>query len=157
MSVWDTPVAEERLTAGDLAELGRQLEIDPIFRKRFDTDPVAAAEAAGMRELALGLEREIHELVALAERIANDDVYRAELDREPVAALVAAGVPAAAAEPFLQALALPDEVLAKLPEVVAHEYEQPPLKALRQILLLGSAAVVEEIRSARTENPRQIG
>jgi putative modified peptide len=149
MSVRGQPVAEERrLTDGDLAELGRELEIDPIFRQRFDADPVAAAEAAGMRELALGLQREMRELVALAERIANDDVYRAELDTDPVAALVAAGMPAATAEPLLQALAVPDEVLAMLPEVVAHQLEQLPLKARLLILLLGSSAVAEKIRSA---------
>ena len=136
------------LTDRDLAELGRELEVDPIFRQRFDADPVATAEAAGMRELALGLEREIRELVALAERIANDDVYRAELDADPVAALVAAGMPAATAEPLLQALAVPDEVLAMLPEVVAHQHEQLPLKARLLILLLGSAAVAAKIRSA---------
>jgi hypothetical protein len=149
VSVRDQPVAEgRRLTDGDLAELGRELEIDPMFRQRFDADPVAAAEAAGMRELALGLEREMRELVALAERIANDEVYRAELDTDPVAALVAAGMPAATAGPLLQALAVPDEVLAKLPEVVAHQYEQLPLKARLLILLLGSTAVAEKIRSA---------
>jgi putative modified peptide len=136
------------LTDRDLTELGRELEVDPMFRQRFDADPVAAAEAAGMRELALGLEREIRDLVALAERIANDDVYRAELDADPVAALVAAGMPAATAEPLLQALAVPDEVLAMLPEVVAHQHEQLPLKARLLILLLGSAAVAAKIRAA---------
>jgi hypothetical protein len=90
----------------------------------------------------------MRELVALAERIANDDVYRAELDRDPVAALVAAGMPAATAEPLLQALAVPEDVLAKLPEVVAHQYEEPPLEARLLILLLGSTAVAEKIRSA---------
>lgn len=149
MSVRGQPVAaERRLTDSDLAELARELEIDPIFRQRFDADPVAAAEAAGMRELALGLEREMRELVALAERIASGDVYRAELDTDPVAALAAAGMPAATAEPLLQALAVQDEVLAKLPEVVAHQYEQLPLKARLLLLLLGSTAVVEKIRSA---------
>jgi putative modified peptide len=149
MSVRNQPVAEERgLTDRDLAELGRELETDPMFRQRFDADPVAAAEAAGMRELALGLEREMRGLVALAERIANDDVYRAELDTDPVAALVAAGMPAATAEPLLQALAVPDEVLAKLPEVVAHQYEQLPLKARLLILLLGRPAVTKKIRAA---------
>jgi hypothetical protein len=148
-SVRNQPVAEETgLTDRDLAELGRELEIDPMFRKRFDADPVAAAKAAGMRELAVGLEREIRELLALAERIANDDIYRGELDRDPVAALVAAGMPVATAEPLLQALAVPDEVLAKLPEVVAHEYEQLPLKARLLILLLGRPAVTEKIRAA---------
>jgi putative modified peptide len=149
MSVRGQPVAaERRLTDSDLAELARELEIDPIFRQRFDADPVAAAEAAGMRELALGLEREMRELVALAERIASDDVYRAELDTDPVAALAAAGMPAATAEPLLQALAVPDEVFAKLPEVVAHRYEQLPLKARLLILLLGSTAAAETIRAA---------
>jgi hypothetical protein len=38
-------------------------------------------------------------------------------------------------------------VLAKLPEVVAHQHEQPPLKARLLILLLGSSAVAEKIRS----------
>ena len=142
------PLDMSVLTDHDLAELGRELEVDPIFRQRFDADPVAAAEAAGMRELALGLEREIRELVALAKRIANDDVYRAELDAEPVAALVAAGMPAATAEPLLQALAVPDEVLAMLPEVVAHQHEQLPLKARLLILLLGRPAVTDKIRAA---------
>ena len=140
--------AESGLSDGDLAALARELERDRTFRQRFDADPVAAAEAAGMHELASGLEQELRELVALAERIANDDVYRADLHTDPVAALVAAGMPPAAAEPLLQALAVPDIVLAKLPDVVAHQYEQPPRKARLLILLLGSTAVAAKIRSA---------
>jgi hypothetical protein len=144
----DSAAGARRLTDRDLAELGRKLEIDPMFRQRFDADPVVAVEAAGMHELALGLERELRELVALAERIANDDVYRAELDTDPLTALVAAGMPAATAEPLLRALAVPDEVLAKLPDVVAHQYEELPLKARLLILLLGRPAVAEKIRAA---------
>jgi hypothetical protein len=140
--------AETDLTGGDLAELGRMLEIDLTFRQRFDLDPVAAAEAAGMHQLASGLEREMHELIALAEQIANDDVYRADLHTDPVAALVAAGMPTATAEPLLQALAVPEDVLAKLPEVVAHQYEELPIQARLVILLLGSTAFAEKIRSA---------
>jgi hypothetical protein len=147
MSVPERPFAEETLTAGDLADLGLKLETDSMFRRRFDADPVAAAEAAGMHELALGLEREIRELVSLAERIANDDAYRSELVTDPLAALVGAGIPAATAEPLLLALAVPDEVLARLPEVAAHQHEQLPLKARLLILLLGCTAVAEEIRS----------
>jgi putative modified peptide len=147
MSVPEWHFAEETLTDGDLAELGRKLEIDSMFRRSFDGDPVAAAEAAGMHELALRLEWEIRELVALTERIANDDAYRAELATDPVAALVGAGIPAATAEPLLQALAVPDEVRARLPEVVAHKHEQLPLKARLLILLIGSTAVAAEIRS----------
>jgi hypothetical protein len=147
-SVRDSAAEARGLTDRDLAELGRKLEIDPMFRQRFDADPVAAVEAAGMHELALRLEREMRELVALAERIANDDVYRAELDTDPLTALVAAGMPAATAEPLLRALAVPDEVLAKLPDVVAHQSEELPLKARLLILLLGRPAVAEKIRAA---------
>jgi hypothetical protein len=142
------PEADEKMwTDGGLAELGRKLETDPMFRQRFDVDPVGAAEAAGMHELALGLEQEMRELVALAERIANDNVYRAELETNPASALVEAGMPAAIAEPLLQALTVADDVLAKLPEVVAHQYEQLPHKARLLILLLGRPAVVEKIRA----------
>jgi hypothetical protein len=140
--------AESGLTDVHLAQLGHELQIDATFRQRFDLDPVAAVEAAGMRTLAVALEREMRELVALAERIANDVDYRADLHRDPVAALVGAGVPAAAAEPLLEALGMPDDVLAKLPEVVAHQYEEPPHKTRLLLFLLGSTAFAETIRSA---------
>ena len=130
--------AQSGLTEGDhLAELGQKLEIDLMFRQRFDVDPVAAAEGAGMHQVALGLKQEMLGLVALAERIANDDVYRAELHTDPVGALVAAGMSAATADPLLQALAVPEEVLAMLPEVVAHQHDcsscssEPPLSPRR--------------------------
>jgi putative modified peptide len=140
--------AEATLTDGDVAELSRGLELDPTFRQRFDADPVAATEAAGMHGLALQIEREIRELLALAERIASDDAYRTELAEDPLAALVAAGVPEATTEPLLEALALPEEVLAKLPEVAAHQLERLSLKARLLLLLLGSTVVAGEIRSA---------
>jgi hypothetical protein len=143
----DSVAEASGLTDRDLAELGRKLEIDSVFGQRFDADPVAAVEAAGMHELASGLEREMRELVALAERIANDDVYRAELDADPVTALVAGGLPAATAEPLLRALAMPDETLAKLPDVVAHQSEELPLRARLLTLLLGRPAVAEKIRA----------
>src|SRR5207253_1791692 len=44
------PFRTMTLTDRDLEELGRKLERDPSFRKRFDADPAAAAEAAGMQE-----------------------------------------------------------------------------------------------------------
>ena len=138
--------AETRLTDGDLVVLRHALD-DPLFRQHFDRDPIAAAQAAELHDLALRLAGEMRELVALAERIALDDVYRAELDANPQEALVAAGMPATTAEPLLQALAVPDDVLAKLPDVVAHQHEPPPLKARLIITLLESAAVVEAIRS----------
>ena len=61
------------LTETQLSELGDALERDPAFRRSFDIDPVAAAEAAGWSDLARGLEREMRGLVALAERIAADE------------------------------------------------------------------------------------
>jgi hypothetical protein len=135
------------LTNRDLAELGRKLESDPIFRQRFDSDPVAAAEETGMQELALRLGREMRALVALAERIANDHAYRTQLAADPVAALLTADMPEATIEPFLRTLEVPDETLARLPEVVAHQYEQLPRSARLLLLLLGTSAVVERIRS----------
>jgi hypothetical protein len=133
----------------ELAELGRKLESDPRLRERFASDPVAAAHAAGMPNVALGLERELRELVALAERIANDSAYRAELDADPVVTLLAAGVPAATAEPLLRAIGVENQTLAKLPEVVAHQYEPLPRKARLLTLLLGSAAIVDTIGAGR--------
>ena len=147
LDVRERPVAEQMLTDGDLAELRQKLEIDPMFRQLFDADPVAATEAAEMHELAVGLEREMRELVALAERIAHDDAYRVELTADPLAALATAGMPAAIAGPLLQTLAVPDEVVAKLPDVVAHQHEQLSLKARLLVLLLDSAAIIEKLRS----------
>ena len=135
------------LTDHDLAQLERKLESDASFRDRFDADPVAAAEAIGMQQLARALEHEIRGLVALAERIANDSDYRATLEADPGTALRADGVPASTAEPFLRAVAIGDEAVAKLPEVVAHEYEPVSNTARLRILLLGSTAVVRAIRS----------
>jgi putative modified peptide len=136
------------LTNGDLARLRRELNHDPMFRRRFDADPVAAAEDAGMPELAVGLEHEIRELVALAERVAYDDVFRAKLEADPVPALDSAGMPKAAAEQLLNMLDVPDEVLARMPEVVAHHQQDLPLRAHLLILLLGSTAVTEKIHVA---------
>ena len=135
------------LTDLDVATLGRKLESDPIFRQRFDSDPVAASEELGMRGLAMRLEREMRELVALAERVANDEGFRGELDMDPEAALVAAGMPGGTAEPLLRALDVSDEVLAKLPEVVAHQHEYVPQRSRLLILLLGTSAVAERLRA----------
>jgi putative modified peptide len=138
------------LTDEDLAELARKLEVDASFRELFDLDPVRAAEAAGMRRLAAQLRREILELVALAERIAQDDAYRAELAEDPLTALAAAGVPAETAEPLFRALAVPDDWLAKVPDVVAHRHRRMPLRARLVIILLSSSAVGAGLRSAAT-------
>ena len=142
-----TPV-RKLLTNGDVARLHRALEADPMFRRRFDVDPVAAAEDAGLPDLAMALAQEIRELVALAQRVAYDDVFRARLEQDPVAALGAAGMPEAATEKLLNALDVPDEVLARVPEVVAHHQQELPLRAHLLVLLLGSTAVTEKTRAA---------
>jgi hypothetical protein len=135
------------LTDHDLATLGRKLESDPIFRQRFDSDPVAASEEIGMHALALRLEREMRELVALAERLANDPVFRRELDTDPLAALIAAGMPGETAEPLLHVLDASEEVLAKLPEVVAHQLEHVPQRTRLLTLVLGTSAVADRLRA----------
>ncbi len=145
----DTPTpARKLLTNDDVARLRRALEVDPMFRRRFDVDPVAAAEDAGLPDLAMALEQEIRELVALAQRVTYDDAFRAKLEEDPVAALGAAGMPEAAAEKLLNALDVPDEVLARMPEVVAHHQQELPLRAHLLILLLGSTAVTEKTHIA---------
>jgi hypothetical protein len=136
------------LTARDVEELGRRLERDPSFRQQFDADPVAAVNAAAMHELGLRLQRDIQELVTLAERVARDDAYRADLAADPLGVLVAAGMPAESAEPLLQALALPTEVPALLPDVEAHVRGERPLDERLLLLLLSSKTVVEELRAA---------
>jgi hypothetical protein len=73
--------------------------------------------------------------------------YRAMLEADPLTALHAEGMPASTAEPLLRALAVGDEATAKLPEVVAHDYEPLPQAARLRILLLGSTAVVDAIRA----------
>lgn len=134
------------LTETQLAELGHALERDPAFRRSFDTDPVAAAEAAGWSDLARGLEREMRGLVALAERIAADESFRAELGRDPRRVLVASGVPSAIAEPLRQALEGSDAG-SMVSDVVAHQHEQLPLTPSLISLLLRSSAFAEHIRN----------
>ena len=85
------PLGSAPLTDRDVEELGRKLEQDASFRRKFDVDPVAAAKAAGMRELGARLEYEIGELIALAGRVARDANRRDELVGalgDPAAALV---------------------------------------------------------------------
>jgi hypothetical protein len=136
------------LTDNELARLRRALELDPLFRRRFDADPVAAAEAAGMRDVAAGLEQELRELVAFAERIARDSDLRAELETDPVAALAAAGFPDAATGSLLIVFDIQGEAQAMLPEVVAHHHQQPPPRGQVLIILLGSAGVTDKIQRA---------
>jgi hypothetical protein len=135
------------LTDADVAQLAQLLEREAGFRARFDADPIAAAETAGMQALAAQLKREMRELVSLAERIASDDTYRRELDEDPQAVLVAAGIPRETTEPVLRAFALPDEVLDKVPDFVAHRDEKLSLKARLVMMLVGTSALNEAVRA----------
>jgi hypothetical protein len=141
----EIPVAP-LLSDSDVAELAGKLDTDEGFRKRFDADPVAATEFAGMSELSAQLRREMHELVAFAERITSDGAYREQLAADPYTALIAAGMPGEAAEPLLRAFDLPEDVLEKV-EVSAHRQEGLSLKARLVMLLLGTSAVNEAVRA----------
>ena len=134
------------LTETQLAELGHALDRDPAFRRSFDTDPVAAAEAAGWSDLARGLEREMRGLVALAERIAADESFRAELEGDPRRVLVAAGIPSASTEPLREALE-GSVAGSMVSDVVAHQHEHLPLTPRLISLLLRSRAFAEHIRN----------
>jgi hypothetical protein len=134
------------LTDTDVARLARRLEGDADFRKRFDADPVAAAESAGMATIATQLGRELRDLAALAERITNDSAYRTQLEDDPRAAVEEAGIPGETTEPLLRAFALPDAVFDKVPEVSAHSIETLSPAARLVILLLGTTAVNAVIR-----------
>ena len=101
-----------------------------------------------MPDVAVGLEQEIRELVALAERVAYDDAFRDQSGGGPSGALDAAGMPEAAAEQLLDALDVPDEVRASMSEVVAHHQQELPLKAHLLILLLRNTSVTERMRTA---------
>jgi hypothetical protein len=139
--------AQTRLTDAVLVRLGRALETDTLFRARFNADPVAAAEAAGMDDVASALAHELRQLVRLAERVAADEAYRAELEAAPAATLAAAGIPLEGAQQFVEALELRD-ASSKLPEVVAHQHHSVSLEARLALLLLQSSAAIESIRKA---------
>ena len=141
-----------RLTDADLKWLSEEMERDPDFRRRFDADPVAATKAAGRHELALGLERELGDLVALAERIATDEAYRFKLRADPVGAIAETGLPEATAEQIVRSLALSDDVLDRLPEVVAHAQERLSLRERALIVLLGRPAVAQRLRDVAARN-----
>ena len=134
------PLTSALLSDRDLAELGRRLEVDPSFRRDFDADPVAAADRAGMREIGVRLQRELRELVALAERVAGDEVRRAEL----MAALGDESAPVAGAKPVLELLA----VASTGADVEAHGVDKPGATESLLLLLLTSPSVADELRAA---------
>jgi hypothetical protein len=132
------PLTSALLSDRDLAELGRKLEQDLSFRRDFDADPIAAAEAAGMQEVAVRLERELRELVALAEEVANNDARRAEL----LASLRDESAPVAGAKPLLELLAVGSDVEAHV------LVDKPTADESLLLLLLTSPGVADELRAA---------
>jgi hypothetical protein len=138
---------ESLLTEADLLELRLALESDSLFRQQFDADPIAAAKDAGNLRLALGLEREMRELIAFAERIATDSTFNIQFEADPATTLAASGMPMATHEPLLRALDVSDDALARLPEVVAHRHEQSSVRAGLVLLLLGTTAAAQELRA----------
>jgi hypothetical protein len=127
------PLKSAPLSEEELDLLGRRLERDPVFRRAFNGDPVAAVRGAGMGDLGSRLEYEIGELIALAERIARDVDRREEL----VGALAAEGTS-------------PDSLYALIyvSDVEAHALQPRPLEQRALLLALSSAAVAEELRAA---------
>jgi hypothetical protein len=97
-------------------------------------------------ELSSQLQRELAGLVALAEQIARDDAYRTELTDDPLSVLAASGYEEATAEPLLRTLAVGDDVLARLPDVVAHQRRRASVRSKLLDLLLDSSAVGEKLR-----------
>jgi hypothetical protein len=53
----------------ELDELERMLEADPTFSKSFDTDPVAATQAAGLKDLSARLEQELQEFLSETQEV----------------------------------------------------------------------------------------
>jgi hypothetical protein len=137
-----------RLTDRDLELLTSRLAEDALFREQFDADPVAAARAAGLRDLAVVLAAEVHELIALAEQIATDESYRAELGADPIATLSSAGIPVESSEQLLEALGVGEDVHARVPEVVAHVQLEQPIRARLVNLLLGTTSVASKLHAA---------
>jgi hypothetical protein len=127
------PLRSAPLSEDELETIAGRLERDPVFRRQFDDDPVAAAKAAGMRDLGLRLEYEIGELIALAERVARDAERREEL----VGALAAEGMPP---ESLLDLIYVSD--------FEAHALQPRSLEQQAQLLALSSAAVAAELRNA---------
>jgi hypothetical protein len=126
------PLRTVTLTDRDVEELGAKLDRDESFRRAFDSDPVAAVQAAGMGELASRLAYEIGELVALAGQVARDASRGYELD-------TALSAGETEREAVLQ--------LISGSEVEAHALRPGPLEERALLLALTSAAVTDELRA----------
>ena len=127
------PLRSAPLSAEDLDTLSRKLERDSTFRREFDTDPVAAVNAAGMGDLGSRLEYEIGELIVLAEHVARD----ADRFEELAAALAGEGT---SPESLYELIYVSD--------VEAHALQPRPLERQALLLALRSTAVADELRAA---------
>lgn len=126
------PLRSAPLSEEELEKLSSRLERDPVFRREFDADPVAATKAVGMRDLGLRLEYEIGELIALAERVARDVERREEL------------VGALSADETRPEFLLD---LIYVSDVEAHTFQPRSLEQQALLLALSSSALARELRA----------
>jgi hypothetical protein len=126
------PLKSAPLSEQELVKLTARLERDPVFRRAFDSDPIAAVRSAGMSDLGSRLEYEIGELIALAEHVARDAERREEL----VGALAAEGV---SAESLYELMYVSD--------FEPHMLQPRSLEQQALLLALSSAAVADELRA----------
>jgi hypothetical protein len=126
------PLKSAPLSEQELVKLTARLERDPVFRRAFDSDPIAAVRSAGMSDLGSRLEYEIGELIVLAEHVARDAERREEL----VGALAAEGV---SAESLYELMYVSD--------VEPHMFQPRSLEQQALLLALSSAAVADELRA----------
>jgi hypothetical protein len=126
------PLRSAPLSGEELEKLTARLERDPVFRRAFDDDPIAAVRSAGMSDLGSRLEYEIGELIVLAEHVARDAERREDL----VGALAAEGV---SAESLYDVMFVSD--------VEAHMLPPRSLEQQALLLALSSTAVADELRA----------
>jgi hypothetical protein len=127
------PLKSAPLSEQELVKLTARLERDPVFRRAFDSDPIAAVRSAGMSDLGSRLEYEIGELIALAEHVARDAERREEL----VGALAAEGV---SAESLYELMYVSD--------FEPHMLQPRSLEQQALLLALSSTAVADELRAS---------
>ena len=105
-------------------------------------------EAAGMHDLAAGLEQEVTRTSRSCRTVARDSVLRAELRETRWRRWLRRASLRLPTTKLLTALDRQAEADALAPEVVAHHHQSPPVRSQLRIILLGSTSVTDKIRSA---------
>ena len=78
-TAWVERAKQIPVAQSELEELERMLEADSTFRKSFDADPVAAADGAGMDDLARELDRELNELLSETQEVVAHQKHTSRL------------------------------------------------------------------------------